>query len=380
VEAIVEAMKATDLDRAERMLQEAQSPELSTEEKLFFKALIEAHRGNSLKAKEFAQRSFKVENPVHRFYMARILLGVGEWEKALELFDSSRGFGVYGGALLTQKRPLWNGEDLEGKVLLVASEGGLGDVICFSRFVSPFEKLGARVLLATDGQLFPLFRQLPGVSAQVDLKGIEFCDFDFWLPLMSAPRLLKMGPHQIPRKPFLTAPEEVLPKWRSLVRSSKPLKVALCTLGREEFAEDHLRSLKQKDVEFFLNLFSEEELQRIDFFTMNGPSQKNFLNDSRIQSFYPHISTPMDLAGFLSQMDLVVSVDSGPAHMAGALGRPTLLLNRVMGWWTFGYMPRTSSPQESLFYESFEILHQKVWGEWKETLQRAHQRIRDQWI
>jgi FkbM family methyltransferase len=214
--------------------------------------------------------------------------------------------------------------------------------------------------------MFPLLRKIPGVTAVVDLGAVDLTDFDFWIPALSSPRILNLEPQQISGQPYMECPPESYQKWRELTRSEKP-KIALVWQGNESFAEDYLRSI---DCEKFSKILAHSEFQ---FFSIRSGGDKNSLQHPNLRIMNEHIADPQDLAGLLRNMDLVISVDSGPAHLAGALGVPTLLLNRVMGWFTFGAEPDTTRPQESPWYDSMLILQQKHWGQWEEVLDRAEQ-------
>ncbi|MNL34150.1 hypothetical protein D3C87_1561090 [compost metagenome] len=101
-------------------------------------------------------------------------------------------------------------------------------------------------------------------------------------------------------------------------------------------------------------------------------SENNSFQHPNLKDLTSSVQGPSDLAGFLTQLDLFITVDSGMAHIAGALGVKTLLLNRVMGWFTFGYKPDHENMQSTPWYNSMQILHQKRWGQWEETILRAH--------
>jgi tetratricopeptide (TPR) repeat protein len=361
---IINLLQAAQLEEAESRMQLAQNLH-STPEFGFMEMVLWAHQGKYAQANARAQELLKLDpqNPRIIFYLARLAIALGSWQEGLALFDSIRGAGPFGGPFLTRNKPLWSGEPPAGKTLFLASEGGLGDAVCFSRFTSELSQRGAKVILGGYEPVFPLLRTIPGVHALVDVSVIEKTDFDYWLPALSAPRLLGLELEQISGKPYIHCPSSSLEKWQSLTTSLKP-KIALVWQGSESFAEDYLRSIP---AEKFSKILSHDEFQ---FYSIRRLEDKNSFTHKNLCNVGEEIMDPQDLACFLANMDLVVSVDSAPAHLAGALGIPTVLLNREMGWFTFAAQPDKENLQNTPWYDSVRILHQKRWGQWDETLDR----------
>lgn len=360
-------IRENKIDEVENLLIQHRE-QLSNIDVSTIEVLLWAHQGHYQAAYSKAREVLnKIPNdPDIRFYMARLAVALGAWQEGLELLDSVRGAGLFGGPFLTNKKPLWSRESLVGKTIFLASEGGLGDTICFARFAANFSKLGARVILAGTEPLFPLLRKIPGVSAVVEISAIEKTDFDYWIPALSCPRLLGLELNQIHGEPYLDCLPYSNLKWQTLSQSSKP-KIALVWQGDETFPEDNLRSISAEKLE---SILSHDEFQ---FFSIRRLNQKNSIAHKNLKNVGENISDPQDLAAFLSGMDLVISIDSGPAHLAGAMGVPTILLNREMGWFTFGAEPNKEQLQTSPWYQSMAVLHQKHGGQWLETLERAEQ-------
>ncbi|MDG0815898.1 FkbM family methyltransferase [Bdellovibrio svalbardensis] len=370
---IVGLLAATQLIEAEEILNQfpLESCDFNT---AYLWMILKSHQQKYQEAYNLvtALQTHQPENVNLRFYRARLSIALGKWQEGLAFFDSIRGSGHFGGELVTKKKPLWSGESLWGKTLLIACEGGLGDIICFSRFAPYFETLGAKVILAAPEEIFPLLRSLRGVSALVEIKGVDQVDFDFWLPSLSCPRVLNLPLSEIDGSPFLQVLNPFVESWKSLTSSSKK-KVALAWQGNTKFAEDYLRSVPADVIKGLL-----DSSDQFEFFTVYPEHSHNGLKDSRLKNLSSYIRGPEDLAGFLMNMDLVISVDSGPAHLAGALGVPVLLLNRVMGWFTFSCEPDTTQPQISSWYNSMRILHQTQWGQWQETITRSLQFLKNE--
>ena len=365
LENIVNLLRDTHLEQAEQELKilKQQQPELDLS---YFEMILLAHQTHYQKAYDIGDELLQTRSEDHlvRFYQARNAIAVGEWFEGLELFDSVRGNGIFGGDYLTPHKPLWSGENLNGKILLIACEGGIGDAVCFARFVKNFAQLGAKVILAAYEPLFEILRPLEGLSALVDLSVANKVDFDFWVPALSSPRVLGIEFEKIDGSPYLQCPDSQKEKWASLVKSNKP-KIGLCWQGNPGFKEDYVRSIPG---EKFAPLVAHDEYA---FFKVQVNSENNSFKHPNLTDLTAHVHTPSDLAGFLIQMDLFITVDSGMAHIAGAIGVPTILLNRAMGWFTFGYKPDHENLQDTSWYNTMKILHQKRWGHWDETILRA---------
>ena|GEM_PF-1271589 len=367
IEEIVNLIRDTKLEQAETLI--AANRERHPEQDFsYVEMILWAHQGKYHLAYQLGHQLLQKnsEDAQLRFYLARIAIALGYWQEGLALFDSIRGVGPFGGPFLTSKKPLWSREPLIGKTVFLACEGGLGDAVCFARFAEQFSALGANVILGGYEPMFPLLRTVPGVSAVVDVSAIEKTDFDYWIPALSCPRMLAIELKQISGAPYITSSTSSVSKWQQLTASNKP-KVALIWQGSESFAEDYLRSIP---ADKFSKILAHEEFQ---FFSIRRMDESNSFQHPNMRNIGEHISDPQDLAGFLMNMDLVISVDSGPMHLAGALGVPTLLLNREMGWFTFGANPDKDYLQKSPWYDSLVILHQKRWGHWDETIERAEQ-------
>jgi hypothetical protein len=365
LETIFTLIRDTHLEHADRELQifKQQHPDLDTS---YVEMLLYSHQTHYQKAYQIGDELLlkKSEDHLVRFYQARNSIAVGQWAKGLELFDSVRGHGVFGGEYLTQDKPLWLGEDLRGRTLLIACEGGIGDAVCFARFVKNFAQFGAKIILAAYEPLFELLRPLEGLAALIDLSVATKVDFDFWIPALSCPRILGLEYDQINGAPYLACTEAQKNKWAELVVSNKP-KIGLCWQGNPGFKEDYVRSIPGQN---FAPLVAKTEY---DFFKVQINAENNNFQHPNLTDLSSHVKGPSDLAGFLLQLDLFITVDSGMAHIAGAMGVPTILLNRVMGWFTFGYMPDHENLQATPWYNSMKILHQKRWGRWEETITRA---------
>lgn len=260
-------------------------------------------------------------------------------------------------------KPLWQGEPLAGKTLLLYAEQGLGDAIQFSRFVPILAAQGARVILEVHPQLVALMRTLPGVADVVPLfKAPEA--FDQFMALMSVPRVLGMTPQTIPSPiPYLSADPARVAMWRDRI-GTHGVKIGIVWQGNVESPSLARRSA---------SLASFAPLSKIDgvrLISLQKPP-KNGAIDPNLASLGVETLGPdfdagpdafLDTAAVMQNLDLVVTIDTSVAHLAGALGRPVwIALKRVSDWrWQ-------TEGMESPWYPTARLYRQHEAGIWDDV-------------
>jgi tetratricopeptide (TPR) repeat protein len=224
--------------------------------------------------------------------------------------------------------PMWLGrEDIEGKTILIAVDEGLGDAIQFARYVPDVAARGARIILVVHGALVQLLSGLPGVSQcipkSVAAKGVP--PFDMHCPLGSLPLAfgtrLDSIPAEIPYLPPL-APERVK-AWEDRLGPRDRLRVGLVWSGNPEHKGDHHRSTSLAAYEGFLDV----DATFISLQKDPRPGDKATLG-RRNDVIDPTAALTdfAETAALISCLDLVITVDTSVAHLAGALGCPTWIL------------------------------------------------------
>jgi len=247
-------------------------------------------------------------------------------------------------------QPLWLGnESLLNKTILIWSEQGLGDSIQFCRYCSLVKGLGARVLLEAPKPLFNLFESLGGVDILIE-KGKSLPDFDYQCPLMSLPLAFKtvLGSIPIP-KHYLKSRPDKLKLWSLKIgKKSKP-RIGLVWSGSTIHKNDAKRSIALADVMKHLppnyEYFSLQKDVRV--------SDIDLLNKSSISHFGEIINDFTDTSALCDLMDLVISVDTSVAHLAGALGKTTWVLLPYVPDWRW-LLDRVDSP----WYEKVKLYRQ----------------------
>jgi tetratricopeptide (TPR) repeat protein len=223
--------------------------------------------------------------------------------------------------------PIWLGEEpIEGKTLLIYADEGLGDTIHFARYVPMVAARGARVILVVDAPLHSLLSALPGVSLCL-LKSSpkNTCPaFDMHCPICSLPLAFPRSINAIPSEtPYLPPPEQTrVQAWEDRLGSHDKLRIGLAWSGNPAHDNDHNRSIP-------LRMFSDLLDADATFVSLKkdaNPSDKPALQESGIVDLTAHLTDFVETAALVSCLDLVITVDTSVAHLAGALARPTWIL------------------------------------------------------
>lgn len=215
----------------------------------------------------------------------------------------------------------WDGtRDIRGKTLLVWAEQGLGDSIMFARYVPLLRQRGARVMLTVQSPLLPLMADLPD---QLVPEG-STVTFDLHCPLPSLPRAFGTELATIPgRTPYLFADIERLKRWRP--RLGPAPRIGLVWAGNPDHAGDRHRSLTRDHVMPLLAIpgISWHILQK-EVTAEDEVALSELPNEIRVPG--PGFANFADTAALVSGLDLVISVDTSVAHLAGALAKPCWIM------------------------------------------------------
>ncbi|WP_024516436.1 tetratricopeptide repeat protein [Bradyrhizobium sp. Tv2a-2] len=222
-------------------------------------------------------------------------------------------------------QPLWLGEaPLAGKTILLHSDEGLGDTIQFSRYAPLVAAHGARVILEVDAALHPLLSGMDGVALCVPRGGSEVDDFDLHCPLSSLPLVCRTRLQSIPATPYLPAlPEAVVGAWQARLGPRKAFRVGLAWSGNPAHGNDRNRSMRLRELAPLLDC-------DVTFVSLQKePRAKDracLQERGGIVDLTAHLANFVETAALISCLDLVITVDTSVAHLAGALFRPTWIL------------------------------------------------------
>jgi tetratricopeptide (TPR) repeat protein len=215
--------------------------------------------------------------------------------------------------------------NLAGKSLLIRAEQGLGDTLQMLRYMPLLAERGIRVILAVQKPLGDIARRVRGVS-QVVVEGEAIPPHDFNCMIMSLPLGFETTVETIPADvPYLSISQDIRDKWAERLGPKTRPRVGLVWSGSTVHKNDGNRSIPLKTVLPLL-----DANPAVEFFSLQleyrEADQALMAADGRIRSSHTELKSLMDTGGLIEQMDLVISVDTSVAHLAGALGKPLWLL------------------------------------------------------
>ncbi len=250
--------------------------------------------------------------------------------------------------------PVWDGEPLNGRILMVWLEQGLGDQLQFCRYLPYLAALGGRVWLQTPRVLQPLLQSLGVVERFFD-EGDTADGFDLQIPLLSLPRVLGEALHTIPNDVYLFAEQALPTSAAALIPAhSTTLRVGLVHASRA----DH-PSAARRDCPLS-QLSALADVPDVRLYTLQfepGPTRR--LANGPLADLRPLLGDFAQTATIVRALDLVITVDTAMAHLCGAIGHPVwTLLSRPCDWrWQV-------DGSESRWYPSMRLYRQARRGDW----------------
>lgn len=259
--------------------------------------------------------------------------------------------------------PLWLGkESLNGRTILLHAEQGLGDTLQFCRYAHHVSELGAKVILEVPDALRAALKELHGVSHLVS-KGSLLPVFDIHCPLLSLPLAFKTELATIPNSgKYLSADPRKVEVWINRLGPKNKPRVGLVWSGSTTHRNDENRSLPLTELIPHLPggmdyVCLQKEIRQTDLDALIGYSNIRVVNET-IEDF-------SDTAALCELVDVVISVDTSVAHLAGALGRPVWIALPFSPDWRW-MLEREDSP----WYSSAKLYRQQKPGDWESTVSR----------
>lgn len=262
-------------------------------------------------------------------------------------------------------KPSWRGEDLRGRTIVVHDEQGAGDTIQFARFVPLLSLMGARVFLECNSQLVRLFEGLEGIEGVIT-RFSPLPHHDYQCSLLSLPHLLGTTLGTIPAStPYIFAEPRLVQLWSKRLESSQGLKIGLIWAGNPEFKGDRLRS---PGLEAFQPLF---EIPGVTFLSLQkGPGRAALQSADWIPPHFIDLNDQIadfaDTAAIMANLDLIVTSCTGPAHLAGALGKPTWTIIPFSPDWRW-----LESGERTPWYPTMRLFRQHAVGDWRAVIQQV---------
>ncbi len=315
--------------------------------------------------------------PQVRLNLALALLRTGNYREGLPLYEARVDKPTWSGFATLQSRAaarqlmLKSGDAVQGRRILLLAEQGLGDGIMFARYIPLLARRGARIALACNPTLRDYFARIPGIEtllsppadqplAQINLAALPF---DAWLPLLSLAHWFETDAQSIPAARHYWAPEATrIAEWRSKYAAmGRPgaAKVGLVFDCNRAAANHAARSMTVADL---LPLFELEiGVGEIDFVNLQHGA-----GGRELAARAPGVLDPLDAdlpldeyGAAVAATDLLITVDTMAAHLAGAIGHPAWIAVPQSPQWFWGI-----TGEKTPWYESLRIFRQQTLGDW----------------
>jgi tetratricopeptide (TPR) repeat protein len=337
-------------------------------------AILHTRMGLFEEAIEYGARAVELSPGPDAYYSlgtdqirtGRYLEGWKNFEGRLEASELSRRHGI----------PKWDGSRLEGRTLLVHDEGGFGDSVQFGRFLPlVLERADGRVIFQCLAAMLALLDDFPGV-ARVMPRGRDVTlpdePIDCYLSLLSAPAVLGATEETIPPAglPFRISGDAAA-DWRRRLAGLPGLKVGICWAGSPGYPDDHNRSMR---LEAFAPLADVDGLNLVSL--QVGPAAEQVHSDRNIVQILhvpEELSPWMKTAALMRELDLVISVDTATAHLAGALGVETWLLLPCVTHWIWNAYRQ----DDTRWYPKHRLFRQHRRRDWDSVIDRVRQELLD---
>jgi ADP-heptose:LPS heptosyltransferase len=259
----------------------------------------------------------------------------------------------------------WDGSSLEGKKILILSEQGFGDTINFIRFFPLIKEKKGYIILECKKELRKLFEDSFKIDEVVEKKG-DFApnvNFDFYIHLMSLPRIFGTNLSNIPNRfPYLFADKELAKKFKSQFDKDH-FNVGVVWAGNPEQVNDKKRSTKFEKFKIL------KDISKVKLYSLQkGEAAKEL--DNWAVDLSDQINCFADTAAIIDNLDLIITVDTSVAHLAGAMGKRVWILLAFSSDWRW-LLDRRDSP----WYPSAKLFRQPKLGDWDSVFDEVRKEL-----
>jgi tetratricopeptide (TPR) repeat protein len=310
--------------------------------------------------------------PEARANLALALLTMGRLAEGWQAYEARWEVEATLAPLPDMPQPRWTGQPLNGETVLLYAEQGYGDTLQFCRYAPMVAAAGGRVVLVVPKALCQLMTSLEGVAAVLPDEGVLLPPFDYHCPLLSLPFAFGTTLETIPdTTPYLHAHAS---GWAATLDELPGLKIGLVWAGKSRTAQPHAvsidkrRSMRLADM---APLFSVPGCSFVSLQLGQPASQAQHLPPGmELHDFTDRLGNWAETADLLCGLDLVITVDTAVAHLAGALGKPVWMLNRFDSCWRW-LVGRDDTP----WYPSMRQFRQTSPGDWAAVIERVRQAL-----
>jgi len=261
-------------------------------------------------------------------------------------------------------QPLWLGsESLAGKTILLHADQGMGCTLQFIRYLPMVARQASKVVLEVQQPLVPLLRNLAGTAA-VCARGDPLPAFDRHCPLLSLPLAFATTVESIPAEvPYVSAPSVDVTRWRDCLEAGHAMSVGLTWAGNKGHSNDHNRSVP---LQRLLPLLRLSGLHFVSLQQQLRDDDSQMLDSMKVARLGERLRNFAETAAVVSGLDLVITVDTAVAHLAGALAKPVWILLPFSTDWRW-FLDRDDSP----FYPTARLFRQRAIDDWDGVIGRV---------
>jgi hypothetical protein len=302
---------------------------------------------------------------------------IGDFERGLEKHEWRWKTGLFRTSKRDFAKPLWLGsDDVAGKTILLHAEQGLGDTIQFCRYAPLLAQRGANVVLEVQKPLHQLLSSLPDVS-HVLSRGDPLPHFDMHCPLLSLPLAFKTRLDSIHGEtPYLSSSAVKIAEWRNRLGERQKPRIGLVWAGNPRKELPGANRIDAQRSIAFDRLAVLLKDTRCEFYSLQkGEAAVTQLRESALRQhvvdWTDEIHDFADTAALIENLDLIISVDTAVAHLAGALGKPFWLINRYNTCWRW-LLDRDDSP----WYPTARLFRQDETRDWDGVTARVLDALR----
>lgn len=301
------------------------------------------------------------ENPAGKFNRGWLLINKGDLFEGYKNLEYGRAVNVYGFGAINSDTPMWKGEDLMGKTLLINLEGSLAENILIARYATEVWNRGGKTILCCNKILHSAFERIPGVLKCATAEQAEKEEYDYWIPGLSCTWVFGKN---IPSDPYLFAKQESVQNWKNIIRSNKKLKIGINWHGENDKDKGQFRPIPK---EKFLKLINNTDV--IDWYSLKKENTEKMPEGVNDLQFF--IISLEDTLACIENLDLVITSCPYISHIASAMGKPTwvilpILTNHI--W--------ASGKKHSPWYSKNTVLfRQKKFGEWDDVINEVSKRL-----
>ena len=324
-----------------------------------------------------------------RFNRSQSLLLLGNWQEGWKEYEWRFKSIEKKARLLAEKEiQRWDGSTLAGKRLLVVDEQGFGDTLQFIRYLPLVKDRGGTVIFETVVPLINLFRNFLGIDELVvrSSGSEQQIEYDFYIPLMSLPGIFDTSIETIPANiPYIIADTNKSKYWKNRLREDV-FKIGIVWAGKssEDYRQNEMSGLEHVQLQWAgqpASKFASNRLARLEYFdalTKIGDIQlfglqkgnsadeiKTHSNSIDVINLGEEFVDFSDTAAAIENLDLIISVDTAVAHLAGAMGKPVWVLIPYVPDWRW-MLDREDSP----WYPTMRLFRQVQKGDWRYVFQR----------